>query len=55
MPGELSDNDLNQIEERLRAVPRVIPAPWTPLRETKEGIGGGSFALGVEKWRNLQP
>jgi len=50
--SELSDNDLNQIEEQLRAALRVIPAPWTPLRETKEGIGGGSFIQGGDPERD---
>jgi hypothetical protein len=42
----MSDADLAEIEDRLNAAERIIPPPWVPLRETQEGIGGGSFIRG---------
>ena len=41
-----SDEELEMMEVRLRAASSVIPRPWKPLRETKDGVGGSSFICG---------
>lgn len=44
--GEISEDDLLQIEARLEAALAIVPPPWLPLRETRDGIGGSSFIRG---------
>jgi hypothetical protein len=43
MAEELSDAELDQIEQRAARAFAVAPQPWVSLLETRYGIGGGSF------------
>jgi hypothetical protein len=43
MAEELSDAELDQIEQRAARAFAVAPQPWVSFLETRHGIGGGSF------------
>ena len=43
MDHELSDTDLDEIEQRAARAFNVAPQPWDPWLETRDGTGGGSF------------
>jgi hypothetical protein len=43
MDHELSDTDLDEIEQRAARAFSVAPRPWTPWLETYGGLGGCSF------------
>jgi hypothetical protein len=47
MTDHLAEEDLISIEQRLSSALSVVPPPWLPLRETKDGIGGQSFIRGA--------
>jgi hypothetical protein len=48
MVDHLSNDDLDQIEQRLDAALNLIPPPWESLCETKSGLGGESFIRGSD-------
>jgi hypothetical protein len=43
MSEPMSDEDLDQITQRVASALRVLPPPWRPWLETREGTGGCSF------------
>jgi len=43
MSESMSEDDLDRVEQRVAGAFGVLPPPWRPWLETREGTGGCSF------------